>query len=148
MQNDTVKTIVLNVHSPGGNVMGIQEFASELFAARKKKHIIAVANHTMASAAYWIASQAHEIVASPSAFVGSIGVLAMHEDRSGQNEMLGIKHTIISAGKFKAEGSEDFPLSDAAHEHLQAQVEEIFTEFTKSWKLRSILTLIRIFVNT
>ncbi len=132
MQNDSVKTIVLNVHSPGGNVMGIQEFAAELFAARKHKRIIAVANFTMASAAYWIASQAHEIVAAPSAFVGSIGVLAMHEDRSGQNEMLGIKHTIISAGKFKAEGSEDFPLSDAAHEHLQAQVEEIFTEFTKA----------------
>jgi len=70
MADDSIKTIVLDVDSPGGNAAGATEFASELLHARERKPIVAQAQHTMASAAYWVCSCATEIVASPSAMVG------------------------------------------------------------------------------
>jgi hypothetical protein len=70
-----VQTIVYDVGSPGGNAAGATEFAKEVLAGRAKNRIIAVANHTMASAAYWAMPGATEIVASPSALVGSIACI-------------------------------------------------------------------------
>ncbi|GAF71314.1 unnamed protein product, partial [marine sediment metagenome] len=128
----TVKTIILDVDSPGGSVVGLREFVTELQAGKSRKKIIAVANFTMASAAYWIAAQAHEIVAAPSADIGSIGVLGLHIDRSARNEKLGLKHTLIKAGEFKGEGSDHFPLGDEAAAFLQSRVNEIYDHFVRA----------------
>jgi ClpP class serine protease len=77
-----VTAIVLDVSSPGGSVGLLPEIAAQIRAARGTKPIVAVANTTAASAAYWIASQADELVVTPSGDVGSIGVFAAHEDIS------------------------------------------------------------------
>jgi signal peptide peptidase SppA len=114
-----VARIVFDVDSPGGNVAGASEFARALREAAVKKPVIAVANHLMASAAYWAMSGATEIVASPSAMIGSIGVLSIHDDLTAALEKLGIKRTIISAGRFKAEAHGGGPLSAEAQAHLQ-----------------------------
>jgi ClpP class serine protease len=58
-----------------------------------------------ASAAYWIATAADEVVVTPSGQVGSIGVFATHEDISKALDMEGIKVSLISAGKYKTEGT-------------------------------------------
>ncbi len=85
-----IDTIVLDVDSPGGNYYGTPETSSKIRAARDSKPIIAVANSLAASAAYWIASAADEIVVTPSGDVGSIGVLAVHTDFSAANEKIGV----------------------------------------------------------
>jgi signal peptide peptidase SppA len=124
-----IGTIVLDIDSPGGSVLGASEFAREVLAARAKKRIVAHANFEMCSAAYWIASCATEIVASPSAMVGSIGVYSLHEDLSKALETLGVKLTYISAGKFKVDGNDAEPLSDAARARLQGIVDAHYTRF-------------------
>jgi signal peptide peptidase SppA len=111
MATDAVKTIVLDVNSPGGSVAGASEFAREVMKARTKKPIVAVAQYTMASCAYWIAAAATEIVASESALVVSIGVYTIHTDLSKALAELGIKRTYISAGKYKVSGNETEPLN-------------------------------------
>jgi HK97 family phage major capsid protein len=102
--NPQVSAIVLDVDSPGGSTFGVPELAAKVRAARDVKPIYAVANGTMASAAYWIASQATEIISTPSSFVGSIGVFAVHTDDTQADANAGITRTVISAGKYKAEG--------------------------------------------
>jgi signal peptide peptidase SppA len=124
-----VSTIVFDVDSPGGSVLGATEFARSLRAARESKHLIAHAHYQMASAAYWIAAGCHEIVASPSAMVGSIGVYSIHEDLSAALEQLGVKLTYISAGKYKVEGNDTQPLTDSARAHLQATVNSFYGRF-------------------
>jgi signal peptide peptidase SppA len=114
-----VKTIVFDVDSPGGNVAGVSEFAREVLRARAVKPIIAQANHLLASAAYWPMACATEIVATPSALVGSIGVYTLHDDLTGALEQLGIKREVISAGKYKAEAVSGGALSDEARAHMQ-----------------------------
>src|SRR5688572_24294991 len=86
MGTKAVKTLVLDIDSPGGSVAGATEFARELLKARAKKPIIAQIQYTGASAAYWLASCCTEIVAAPSARVGSIGVYTSHDDISAALE--------------------------------------------------------------
>lgn len=125
-----VGAIVLNVDSPGGSTYGVQELSSKIHSARGSKPIVAVANSFMASAAYWIASSADQIVVTPSGDVGSIGVLALHEDASKAAEKSGVRYTIVRAGKFKAEGNSLEPLGDEALAFFQRRVDEVYAQFT------------------
>lgn len=132
VQSQEVAAIVLDIDSPGGSTNGIEEMADEIFAARGKKRIIASVNATAASAAYWIASSAHEIAITPSGHTGSIGVLGVHMDESERAKAEGVSVTVVSAGKFKAEASEFSPLSDSAREHLQSIVDERYDAFIRA----------------
>ncbi len=124
-----INTVLLNIDSPGGTVDGLPEVAAEIRRVRETKHVVAIANSLAASAAYWLASQADEVVATPEALVGSIGVFMTHVDYSGLNQQMGIKPTYITAGKYKAEANPDQPLTDEARQHLQAIVDEAYNLF-------------------
>lgn len=90
-----VRAIVLNVDSPGGEASGINELADMIHAARGKKSIKAYVGGTGASAAYWIASAADEVIVDDTALVGSIGVVvevAVRKDEAG-----GKRYTITSS---------------------------------------------------
>lgn len=127
--NPEVEQILLAIDSPGGSVYGIDELASELRAGREQKKIVAHVDPMAASAAYYLASQASEIAVTPTGEVGSIGVFATHLDLSKMQEMRGVKTTLISAGKYKTEGSPHGPLTEDAQAHLQSRVNEYYDMF-------------------
>lgn len=131
MTNDAIGAVILDVDSPGGTVAGVQEIVAEMLALRGRKPVVAVSNSLMASAAYWIASAADEIVSIPSGTVGSIGVFTAHQDLSAALEKEGVKVTLISAGKFKTEGNPFEPLSDEAKAIIQARVDVAYAQFVK-----------------
>lgn len=124
-----ISAIVLHADTPGGLTQGMLESSDRIFAAREKKPIVAVADSLMASAGYWLGSQASEIVVSPSAHVGSIGVFGVHTDYSQADEKAGYKRTLISAGRLKTAGNQYEPLTDEAREILQAEIDEIYQAF-------------------
>lgn len=127
--DESVATILLNVDSPGGTVSGLPELAAEVRRTRETKHVVAIANDMAASAAYWIASQADEVIATPEALVGSVGVFTRHVDCSALNQQQGMKPTYIHAGRYKVEGNPDEPLSDEAREHIQSIVDDAYAMF-------------------
>lgn len=129
LNEPSVGTIVLDIDSPGGGVYGIQEFATEVFNARGQKRIVAVANSMAASAAYWIATAAGELVVTPGGEVGSIGVYMLHEDWSGAYEQAGVKPTLIKFGENKAEGIDIQPLDENARRHFQERVDDYGAAF-------------------
>jgi signal peptide peptidase SppA len=126
-----VSTIVLDVDSPGGSVFGAHEFARAILKARTQKTIVAMIHPLGASAAYWAASCCTQIVASPSAQVGSIGVVGMHEDRSARLANEGIKRTLLSAGDGKTDGHPDEPLSDRARAQLLGHIRSYYALFVQ-----------------
>ena len=128
-RDSTVRSIVLDVNSPGGTVPGVQELAARVRAARKSKRVVAHVNSLAASAAYWIAAQAGEVVVTPSGSVGSIGVYAAHQDLSEALEREGVKVTLVSAGKHKVEGNPFEPLSEDARAAMQERIDAIYERF-------------------
>jgi signal peptide peptidase SppA len=132
MGNDDISAIVIDINSPGGAIDGVDELTTKIFRARGTKRIGAVANTTAASAAYYIGSAADDFAATPSGSVGSIGVYTVHNDLSGAMAAEGVKQTLISAGKYKAEAHPSQPLSDEAHAALQERVDEAYSMFVNA----------------
>lgn len=126
-----IGAIVLDIDSPGGVVDLIPEVAGEIKAVAAKKPVVAVANTLAASAAYWLASQASEVIVTPSGEVGSIGVYMEHRDISAALDMVGIKPTLISAGKYKIEGNPYEPLDTEAVKAIEASVQDYYDMFVK-----------------
>jgi len=124
--DDQVRAIVLDVDSPGGNVQGTEEAAQAVREARSKKPTIAVATNLMASAAYHIGSAAAEIVASPTALVGSLGVFTVHSESSENRRSYGVRDTVIKAGKFKTDGNAYEPLGQQGRATIQERIDDYY----------------------
>ncbi|BCA04190.1 S49 family peptidase [Bradyrhizobium diazoefficiens] len=129
-----VAGIIVDVDSPGGTVSGTAEAAAALAEAAAKKPVVAVVNTLAASAAYWIASQASELVISPSGDVGSIGAMIMHQDISGWLDQVGMKMTIIRSEQspMKNEAHPFAPLSEDARAFLQGRANAAGSDFIKA----------------
>ena len=126
------EAIVMEFDSPGGSVYGTEQLALKVEAAAKQKKVIAVVNSLAASAAYWVASNASEIVVSPDGEVGSIGVYLMHRDVSKATDTRGEKVTYIKAGKNKTAGNPHEPLTADAAAELQKGVDDYYDLFVRA----------------
>jgi signal peptide peptidase SppA len=131
-RDDAVKGVVLDINSPGGQAAGAMETAAKIRALDAKKPVVAFVNGMAASAAYALASGARTIVATPSAMLGSIGVVWMHVDRSAQAEKAGVKPTLLTAGAFKTDGHPLAPLAADARQRIQAQIDKVYDLFVQT----------------
>ena len=124
-----VQTVVLDIHSPGGSVIGVHETYTRIMALAETKEVHAFVNAMACSAGYYIASAADHIAAAPSAIVGSIGVYMAMLDASRWYENEGLKINVMQGGKWKTMGAEWKPLTDEERAKLQAGVDALFTQF-------------------
>ena len=132
-QDAAVRGILLDADTaPGGTVAGIEEFHTIVRTVAAQKPLYVYAADLLASAAYWAASPAKEIVTHETAEIGSIGVVLTHTDWSGWNEQMGVDVSYITAGKYKAMGNPDEPLSEEARAYLQSGVDEVYELFLEA----------------
>lgn len=130
-EDQGVRTIVLDIDSPGGAAFGMADTARQIRKIAGGKRLVAVVNSMAASAAYGLASAADEIVVGESAIAGSIGVLLVHHDRSRQFDKAGITTTVIKTGDDKALANPYQPLSEQDLATLQAEVNRIMDGFVR-----------------
>lgn len=137
---DNVDGVVLRVDSPGGAAAAIPELADTIFAARQVKPIIAQVNGTAASAALFIASQAHEVYATRSSLAGSVGTRMLVHDCSENFADEGIKAIPIDTGEFKSAGALGTKVTERHIEHFQEVVNAINAQFLDALKRGRNLT--------
>lgn len=99
MNDPKVKSIILDVDSPGGNVTGTDETAQLVASARGKKSVTAFISGIGASGAYWISSAAERIVMDETAEAGSIGVQATFTDWTEADKKAGAQEITIVASQ-------------------------------------------------
>lgn len=126
-----VSAIVMAVDSPGGLVDGTAQAGDAVYQVRQagKKPILAVTSGLCCSAAYWIASQASELWAGETDWLGSIGTRLQLVDSSGFYELLGLKIDYVTSGEFKAAGADGLPVTDAVRAYFQTLVDRSQVEF-------------------
>lgn len=132
LKDESVKNIYLDIDSPGGSVDGISELSDLIYSGKKKKPVYAYADGQMCSAAYWIGSAADKIYATRSTEVGSIGVYAVLTDWTVANHNEGIKREVIKAGRHKATGHPDKPLTEEDRAVVQDEVNTYYGLFRES----------------
>lgn len=127
----SVKAIMLDVDSPGGEVDGTQQVGDAVAAS--KKPTCGFIDGLGASAAMWVAAQCDSIyAASDTTQVGSIAVVMTHTDRSKANEAKGVNPTHITTGKYKRILSSDKPLSEDGENYMQDQADYLHTLFVNA----------------
>lgn len=132
LSDPTVRAILLNIDSPGGEVAGAFQLADQIHAARSVKPIAAVAGDLAASAGYLIASAAETVSVTPTGMVGSIGVVTSHVDMSKAIAGMGMTVTYIYAGAHKVDGNPTQPLSPEVTADIQAGVDYYYQMFLQA----------------
>lgn len=125
----SVKSIVILTDSPGGLTGLVPETAALVRQIRAQKPIVAAVAGLDASAAYWVTSNCTAIHATTSAVIGAIGVYTVRASIARQLQSQGVDVEVISAGKFKAEGHEELPITPAERQATQTRVDETYEGF-------------------
>jgi len=127
--DDSIRGVVLEVDSFGGEVPGAFETAQAIADLSAVKPTLAILTDFAFSAGYLMASAARQIVMPEGGGAGSIGVIALHVDRSGELEKKGMAVTLITAGAHKADGNPFQPLGDGVRAEWQASVDAAYERF-------------------
>jgi len=126
-RDPAIKTIILDIDSPGGTSVGVPELANRV--KNCKKEVISFTASECCSAAYWIGSQASSFYATPSSTVGSVGVYIAYPDCSEAYKMEGVRMEVIKSGLFKGAGIPGTSLDANQRKMLQDEVNEIHGDF-------------------
>lgn len=123
LRDPAVHSILLEIDSPGGEAGGVSEFANMVYTARGQKPMVAYVSDVGASAAYWIASAADEIVIDDTAVVGSIGAVAVVPDPS---KSTGRTIQIVSSQSPKKRAD---PTTEGGRSQIQAMIDALADVF-------------------
>lgn len=130
--DDSVRAIVLEIDSPGGECAGVFDLADAIFAARGKKPIWAILSESAYSSAYALASACDKVCVPRTGGTGSIGVIAMVADISKALAKDGVAVNIIQFGARKADGYPEIPFTSQARARFQADVNMIGNIFVNT----------------
>lgn len=123
--DDSIKGIILDMDSGGGEATGNFEIASLITEITEIKPVVAVVNGLAASAAYMIASATEHVISSESSFTGSIGTRMVHADYSKQLADEGVKVTHLYSGSHKVDLNPHEPISDSARAEAQSTLDDM-----------------------
>ena len=122
-EDPAVRGLALEIDSFGGEVAGVFDLADRIRAIRSSKPVWAfVAEHAF-SAGYALASQADRILLPRTGALGSIGVVVLHADMSGQLDQDGVRVTLVHSGQHKVDGNPYQPLPEAVRDDIQREID-------------------------
>lgn len=129
IEDNDVKGIVWDINSYGGHVAGNFELCDMIYKMRSRKPMISIVDSRSLSGGYSIGSSVGRMVATPSADIGSVGVVLMHMSIEKALENYGMEVTFIHAGKHKVDGNPFEKLPDDVKDALQASVNRSYDQF-------------------
>lgn len=132
LRHELVEEIVLDFHTGGGSAMGCKEMADFIRTATQTKPITALVNFAAYSAGYFMAAACSKIICSPTAGVGSIGVIIETFEVSKWEEEMGITYNTYYRGGHKNDCSPHEPITDQAVTEIEKRLDTAYASFTES----------------
>lgn len=129
VRSPDVRSIVLAVDSDGGRYAGTPELANQIYNARGSKPIESVITFRGFSAALYLASAADRVTISPSADLGSVGVIMMHVNQAKMLERYGLDVEFLSEPELKRAGNPVEPLEGKAREQFESRLKALAATF-------------------
>ena len=131
-KDDNIKAVVLRINSPGGAVVPSQEIYDKVLRLKKTKKVVVSMGSVAASGGYYIACAADRIVANPGTITGSIGVIAQFSQVEDLLEKIGLKTTVVKAGRYKDVGSPVREMTTADKNLVQDVIDDIHNQFIEA----------------
>ncbi len=131
-KNNEIKAILLRIDSPGGTAGSSQAIFYELKELKSlyPKPVIAFVENVCASGSYYVACGADEIIATPSAFIGSIGVYIPQPQFKEFIEQFKIKYSVVNTGDYKMTGDPFLAHTPEQEALLQGLTKDTYDQFT------------------
>jgi protease-4 len=128
-KNESVKTIVLRINSPGGSALASDEIWREVELTNQTKKVVVSMGDVAASGGYYIAAPASRIFAEPSTITGSIGVFGVIP-YTGKllNNKLGFTFDYVSTNNHRALTT-NRKMTPEELSIVQEEVDNIYDEF-------------------
>lgn len=98
-EDDSIKSIVLRINSPGGSATASEVILREILLTRKHKPVIVSMGNVAASGGYWIAAGADCIFAEESTITGSIGVFGLLPNIQTIANNHGVTWDVVKTGR-------------------------------------------------
>lgn len=124
---EDVAAVVIEADSPGGMVLGLESASDAVAALAAVKPVHVLVNPLAASAAYWIASQASEIVLTPGAIVGSIGVGLQTYSFVGPSQIYGEQWFSVTSSHARAKWPD--PATPEGMAELKRDLDQVEARF-------------------
>ena len=132
VNDEDVSGLLLVMDSPGGEVAGCFELATQIRQWTEIKPIWSVVSSLSASASYMLSAATLRTGISATGVAGSIGVVMRHVDVSKMAEKDGVKVTHIFAGARKVDGNQFQPLTKEVEQRYQAETNTLYELFTNT----------------
>lgn len=128
-----VKGVLMDMHTPGGEVSGCFDTADRLrqLSQQASKPIWSMACDSACSAGMALASAANRRLITQTGYVGSVGVVMAHASYQNYLEEEGIKVTLIHSGARKVDGNPYEALPDEVLSRFQADTDALRQQFAE-----------------
>lgn len=132
-EDDTVKAVILRIHSPGGTATASDLIYGEIqrFKAKKPVPVVAQLMGIATSGAYYAAMAADSVYAHPTTVTGSIGVIFMGVNVSGLMDKLGVADQTITTGPYKDVGSPLRRMTSEDRALVQGVLNDLYQRFVQ-----------------
>jgi protease-4 len=132
LENDSIKSLVVRIDSPGGSVTASEQIREALLVAKSRGiPVVASFGPVAASGGYWVATAADEIFAQPTTITGSIGVFAVVPTFERSLEKLGINADPVRSTPLSGAPDVLDGLTPEVETLMQASVEDIYRRFLR-----------------
>ena len=124
-----IKAVVLRINSPGGSALASELIWEEIEHLKETKKVVVSMGNVAASGGYYIATNAHEIVAEPTTITGSIGVLGVLPNINRLSKRWGINAEQVTTNKQALQYSPFEPLNNSTRNEIKAGINQVYQTF-------------------
>jgi len=129
-EDEGIDALLIRLDTGGGSAVASETVAHEIERARATgKPVIVSMGNAAASGGYWISAAADHIVAQPTTFTGSIGVIAGRPVLAEALNQLGVTTEAVVRGENARLWSLAATLDDAAAQKIDESVDGLYDSF-------------------
>ncbi len=129
IHDEEIRAIILEVDSPGGGITPSDEIHRELLRFKESadgRKVVIFMRDVAASGAYYAAMAGDQLIAQPTALIGSLGVIIQTLNWQGLSDRMGVTDTTIKSGRnkdllnpFRASDPEQIAMLQTMVDHWQ-----------------------------
>jgi ClpP class serine protease len=132
-QDSNIESVLFQINSPGGEARQMHVLADQVKNLSSIKQTASLNTGMMASAAYYVGSQAGKVFSSDKFNeTGSIGTVTVMADQSEAAKMAGIKVIKIATGPLKGAGMTGTAITADMVASVQAKVDQLQEGFSNA----------------